>query len=76
MIVTEPDNPRKLSVDNLAEMLNEMGIEPVKAKDAKESVKTAEQMQEGYDLILFAGSLYLIGDVRRIVRNDWGKRNN
>jgi len=26
-------------------------------------------------MILFAGSLYLIGDVRRIVRNEWGKGN-
>ena len=59
----------------MADILNKMGIEAVKAKDARESVMTAEKMQEGYDLILFAGSLYLIGDVRRIVRNEWGKCN-
>lgn len=75
MIITEPDNPRKLSVDRLGEILNKMGIEPVKAKDAREGVKLAESMQDKYDLILFAGSLYLIGDVRRIVRNEWGKGN-
>ena len=75
MIITEPDNPRKLTVDQLGETLNEMGIEPVKAKNAYEGVKLAEKMQADYDLILFAGSLYLIGDVRRIVRNDWGKGN-
>lgn len=75
IIITEPDNPRKLTVDKLGETLNKMGIEPVKAKDAKESVKIAEQMKDDFDLILFAGSLYLIGDVRRIVRNEWGKGN-
>ncbi len=75
MIITEPDNPRKLSVDQLGEILNKMGIEPVKAKDAREGVKLAESMQGEFDLILFAGSLYLIGDVRRIVRNEWGKGN-
>ncbi|MDO5414998.1 MAG: folylpolyglutamate synthase/dihydrofolate synthase family protein [Bacillota bacterium] len=75
MIITEPDNPRKLSVDRLGKILNKMGIEPVKAKDAREGVKLAESMQGEYDLILFAGSLYLIGDVRRIVRNEWGKGN-
>lgn len=75
MIITEPDNPRKLSVDQLGEILNKMGIEPVKAKDAREGVKLAESMQGKFDLILFAGSLYLIGDVRRIVRNEWGKGN-
>lgn len=75
MIITEPDNPRKLSLDRLGEILNKMGIEPVKAKDAREGVKLAESMLDEYDLILFAGSLYLIGDVRRIVRNEWGKGN-
>lgn len=75
MIITEPDNPRRLSVDQLGEILNKMGIEPVKAKDAREGVKLAESMLDEYDLILFAGSLYLIGDVRRIVRNEWGKGN-
>ena len=75
IVITEPDNPRKLAVDELGEILNKMGIEPIKAKDAYESVKTAESMRNDYDLILFAGSLYLIGDVRRIVRNEWGKGN-
>ena len=75
MIITEPDNPRKLSVDELGEVLDKMGIEPIKAKTAEESVELAESMQDKYDLILFAGSLYLIGDVRRIVRNEWGKGN-
>lgn len=74
MVITEPDNPRKLSVDDLGKTLNDMGIQPVKAVDAEESVRLAEKMQDDYDLILFAGSLYLIGDVRRIVRNEWGKR--
>ncbi|MDO4745441.1 MAG: folylpolyglutamate synthase/dihydrofolate synthase family protein [Bacillota bacterium] len=76
MIITEPDNPRRLTVDDLEKTLNEMGIEPIKAKDAEESVRLAADMQDEYDLILFAGSLYLIGDVRRIVRNEWGNRNN
>ena len=75
MIITEPDNPRKLTVDQLGETLNKMGIEPFKAKTAREAVKLAESMKDEYDMILFAGSLYLIGDVRRIVRNEWGKGN-
>lgn len=73
MVITEPDNPRKLNVDDLEKTLKNMGIEPLRAKDARESVKLAEKIQDEYDLILFAGSLYLIGDVRRIVRNEWGK---
>ncbi|MBQ3611186.1 MAG: bifunctional folylpolyglutamate synthase/dihydrofolate synthase [Firmicutes bacterium] len=75
MIITEPDNPRKLTVDQLSETLNKMGIEPLEAKTAREAVELAESMKDEYDMILFAGSLYLIGDVRRIVRNEWGKGN-
>lgn len=75
MVITEPDNPRKLSVDDLGKTLKNMGIEPLRAKDAGESVRLAEKIQDKYDLILFAGSLYLIGDVRRIVRNEWGKES-
>ena len=75
MVITEPDNPRKLTVDDLEKTLKNMGIEPVKAKDAQTSVALAKEMKDDYDLILFAGSLYLIGDVRRIVRNEWGKGN-
>lgn len=75
MVITEPDNLRKLTVDDLEKTLKNMGIEPVKAKDAQTSVALAKEMKDDYDLILFAGSLYLIGDVRRIVRNEWGKGN-
>ena len=75
MIITEPDNPRKLTVDQLGETLNKMGIEPLEAKTAREAVELAESMKDECDMILFAGSLYLIGDVRRIVRNEWGKGN-
>ena len=73
IIITEPDNPRKLGCDELERVLKSMGTEPVRAENVGSSVRTAERMQDDYDLILFAGSLYLIGDVRRIVRNEWGK---
>lgn len=73
IIITEPDNPRKLGCDELERVLKSMGTEPVRAENVGSSVRTAERMQDNYDLILFAGSLYLIGDVRRIVRNEWGK---
>lgn len=75
MIITEPDNPRKLKVEELEATVKKMGVEPIKTKDAREGVAVAEKLQKNYDVILFAGSLYLIGDVRRIMRNEWGKES-
>ena len=49
----------------------ERGIRPVKTCDVSSGVNAAKDMKDDYDIVLFAGSLYLIGDVRRIVRNEW-----
>lgn len=69
VIATEPDNPRKLRAEMLTERLERLGLSPMTAGGAAESVRMAEDMGRDYDVVLFAGSLYLIGDVRRILRN-------
>lgn len=69
IIITEPDNPRKLSVDKLDGKLKEMGISPMKASDAAEAVSKARSIWNDYEAVVFAGSLYLIGDVRRVIKN-------
>ena len=69
VIATEPDNPRKLRAGMLAERLERLGLSPMTAGGAAESVRMVEDMGRDYDVVLFAGSLYLIGDVRRILRN-------
>lgn len=69
VIATEPDNPRKLRAGMLAERLERLGLSPMTAGGAAESVRMVEVMGRDYDVVLFAGSLYLIGDVRRILRN-------
>lgn len=73
MIVTEPDNPRRLPADELERLLRQRGITPVKAVDAAESTRLARKLWARYDVVLFAGSLYLIGEIRRILRNEQGK---
>lgn len=75
IIITEPDNPRKLTLDELEHILKEKGIEPMGAKTAEEAVKLMRALQHQYDVILFAGSLYLIGHVRRILGNENGERS-
>ena len=74
IIATEPDNPRKLEAEELMEKLKAFGINAYKAETAEKSVRLAESMMHDYDVVIFAGSLYLIGSVRRILRNVFGKK--
>ena len=73
IIVTEPDNPRKLAAEKLAEHVADFGVAAEAVSDVEAAVHRAKELAEGYDVILFAGSLYLIGDVRRLWRNERGE---
>lgn len=73
IIVTEPDNPRKLAAEKLAEYVAEFGVAAEVVSDVEAAVHRAKELADGYDVILFAGSLYLIGDVRRLWRNERGE---
>ena len=73
IIVTEPDNPRKLAAEKLAEHVADFGVAAEAVSDVEPAVHRAKELADGYDVILFAGSLYLIGDVRRLWRNERGE---
>lgn len=73
IIVTEPDNPRKLAAEKLAEHVVDFGVAAEAVPDVEAAVHRAKELADGYDVILFAGSLYLIGDVRRLWRNERGE---
>lgn len=73
IIVTEPDNPRKLAAEKLAEHVADFGVAAEAVSDVEATVHRAKKLADGYDVILFAGSLYLIGDVRRLWRNERGE---
>ena len=69
VIAAEPDSPRRLPAEDLADMLKVRNIAPVAvAGSAGECVDIAREKGREYDVILFAGSLYLIGAVRRLLR--------
>lgn len=70
MIATEPDNPRKLGAEDLTKHLKTLGVDVKTATDADESVRLVKRIGSGYDVVLFAGSLYLIGSIRRILKNE------
>ena len=72
IIVTEPDNPRKLAAEKLAGHVADFGVAEV-VSDVEAAVHRAKELADDYDVILFAGSLYLIGDVRRLWRNERGE---
>lgn len=69
IIATEPDNPRKLPAADLGEKLRGMGITPLEISDSISCVKAAWSIWKDYDVVIFAGSLYLIGNIRRIIKH-------
>ena len=72
-IFTEIDNPRKCSVKELARALSkDLESESehcAEFSDNVEALEVALNELENYDLLLIAGSLYLIGDLRPIIIN-------
>ena len=65
-VATEPNNPRKLDKEELAKMMSESGLSVVAAKTPTECVSYVNSHIDNYDAVLFVGSLYLIGEIRRI----------
>ncbi|MCI8647288.1 MAG: bifunctional folylpolyglutamate synthase/dihydrofolate synthase [Firmicutes bacterium] len=63
-IAAEPDNPRKLPAEDLAELLSRCGGECAVAKDGQSAIQMAMEHEIEPEVILFAGSLYLIGEIR------------
>ncbi len=67
ILATEPDNPRKLTAALLRELIAEKGRECDLASSVAEAVEYAESNKDRFDVVLFAGSLYLAGKVRSIL---------
>ena len=61
-IITEPHSERALSCDVLTEKLTEKGFHCIAIPDEREAYTTA--VNGCYDVVLFIGSIYLIGDMR------------
>lgn len=68
-VVTEPDNPRKLGAEELAVKLEELGATCKIAPIADDACRVVDEIKNQYDVVLFAGSLYLIGKIRSILKN-------
>ncbi len=68
-VATEPDNPRKLAADELSRQIVKAGKKSIAIADPEDACRYAEQ-SSSYDVIVFAGSLYLIGKVRGILNHE------
>lgn len=68
VLVTEPDNPRKMNAAELAGKLEKMGIKPMVEADIHQCINKVHEIEKDYDVILFAGSLYLIGAIRGLIK--------
>lgn len=69
IIITEADIFRKMAAEELAEKVKKYNENITIEKNIEKAIDKAFEIAEKDDLILFSGSLYLIGDVRKIVLN-------
>ncbi len=67
-IATEPENPRKLDSESLKDKIEAMGASCESIPDCREAVKAAAERGKDFDSILYAGSLYMIGAIRGLLR--------
>ena len=68
-VITEPDNPRKMEADDLAKLFSARGVNCQTESNPEDACRVALEKKNEYDVIVFAGSLYLIGKIRSILRN-------
>lgn len=67
-ITVTPNNDRALTSEELANIINESGKSAIPCKTIKEAVDTALKTREEDEMLVFCGSLYMIGEVRGILK--------
>ncbi|MGL5642399.1 MAG: bifunctional folylpolyglutamate synthase/dihydrofolate synthase [Paraclostridium sp.] len=69
VITTTPDNPRAIDANKLKEKINKYNIEVICKPQIKDAVDYVLQTTKKDDVIISAGSLYMIGNVRNIIKS-------
>lgn len=69
-VATEPDNPRKWAASELTKALRARGKNCVTFENPVEACKYALAHKCEFDAVIFAGSLYLIGQIRGILKSE------
>lgn len=68
-IATEPNSPRKLSSATLCAAFRARGCDCMDEPKPVNALAQARKMAKGYDAILFTGSLYMIGEIRKVLHD-------
>ena len=71
VVVTEANIYRKMEAEELEKIINKYNGNTHVEKDIKKAIDKTHELAKEDDLILFAGSLYLIGDVRKIYNDNY-----
>jgi len=64
VVATEPNNPRAMKASELAEKLKVFNKETHICESIQEAIKRSKDITSEEEVIIFAGSLYMIGEVR------------
>ncbi len=67
VVVTEANIYRKMDAEDLERIIKRYNTHTHVRKSLREAVSKAYELADGEDLILFTGTLYLIGDIRKMV---------
>lgn len=67
-ITVMPDNDRALTAEELAEIIRKNGREAVPAKTIKDAVELSLKERKEDEMLVFCGSLYMIGEVRTLLK--------
>ena len=69
-IATEPNSPRKLPAASLCAAFRARGCDCIEEPNPSQALTRAVKLSSGYDAILFTGSLYMIGEIRKVLDDD------
>lgn len=70
VVIVEPHSDRAEDVEDLYKKIKKFGKESFMFKDYKEAYNKAYELTKEDDLLLICGSLYMVGDMRRVIRNN------
>jgi dihydrofolate synthase/folylpolyglutamate synthase len=64
VILTEPRQPRAISVSVLSEMSGDLAKHSLVVRNPSEAIERAVEMASAEDAVFVTGSLYLVGELR------------
>ena len=70
VVTTRPDLPRAMDADELAQAFAQHGLKTPAVPEPREALAQARAMAGPEGTVLVAGSLYLIGAVRALLRQE------